>query len=203
MFSYTPAVTPAAKTHLDAHLAFFNDMSRSMFRTAQQFSDLNLQLVQTMMEEAAHTSHELMTANRPTEALSAAAQRAQPATDKLRAYQQHLTRIAADTQVELSKVAEEHVESTSRTAKALAEEVSRTTQDEAERALRAQQAAIDKFSDPFRQVANNARQWQDGHDHDVRTAPDQSTAAQSAAQSAQAAQAASQAGKQAGVRKEP
>ena len=188
MFSYAHAVTPAAKTHLDAHLAFFNDMSRSMFRTAQQFSDLNLQLVQTMMEEAAHTSHELMTANRPTEALAAAAQRAQPATDKLRAYQQHLTRIAADTQVELSKVAEEHVESTSRTAKALAEEVSRTTQDEAERALRTQQAAIDKFSDPFRQFANGAQQWQDGHDNSARNeASGQPMAAQAAAHSAQAA----------------
>lgn len=197
MFSYANAVTPAAKTHLDAHLAFFNDMSRSMFRTAQQFSDLNIQLVQTMMEEAAHTSHELMTANRPTEALSAAAQRAQPATDKLRAYQQHLTRIAADTQVELSKVAEEHVETTSRTAKALAEEVSRTTQDEAERALRTQQAAVEKFSDPFRQFANGAGQWQDGHDNSARTAPSgQSTAAQPA-------QAASRAAGQPGVRKEP
>ena len=134
-------------------------------------SDLHIQLVQTMLEEATHTSHELMTANRPTDALAAAAQRAQPATDKLRAYQQHLTRIAADTQVELSKVAEEHVESTSRTAKALAEEVSRTTQDEAQRALRNQQAAIDKFSDPFRQFANGAQRWMDGHDNGAGAEP--------------------------------
>jgi hypothetical protein len=68
--------------------------------------------------------------------LAAAASHAQPAAEKLRAYQQHLSRIAADTHVDLSKVAEEHVQETSRTAKALADEVARVTTEETEKTLR-------------------------------------------------------------------
>lgn len=173
MFPYAQSVTPAARTHMEAQLAFINDMSRSMCRTVQQFSDLNIQLAHTMLEEATQTSQQLMTANRPTEAMAAAANRAQPAVDKLRAYQQHLSRIAADTQVDLSRVAGEHVESTSRTAKALAEEVARATSEETERTLRSQQSAMEKFSDPFmRGMHGNGtaaqRNGSDGADGDGR-----------------------------------
>lgn len=200
MFPYSQSVTPAVKSHLDAQMAFFNDMSRSMFRTAQQFSDLNLQMAQTMLEDVAHTGCDCLTANRATDMMSAAASRAQPATDKLRAYQQHLSRIAADTQVEMSKVAGEHVESTTRTAKVLADEVARTAQEEAQRALQQQQSAMERAADPFRQ--NGARRMADGQDHQSygssagTQASGQATAAQTAAQ------AAAQSGKQSGARKE-
>ncbi|MPQ57693.1 phasin family protein [Duganella sp. FT27W] len=200
MFPYSQSVTPAVKSHLDAQMAFFNDMSRSVFRTAQQFSDLNLQMAQTMLEDVTHTGCDCLTAHRATDMMSAAASRAQPATDKLRAYQQHLSRIAADTQLEMSKVAGEHVESTTRTAKALADEVARTAQEEAQRALHNQQLAMERSIDPFRQ--NGSQRMQDGQDHQSygssagSQAPGQATAAQTAAQ------AAAQSGKQSGARKE-
>jgi phasin family protein len=149
MYPYSQSVTPAAKTHLEAQLSFFNDMSKSLFRTIQQYSELNIQLAQTLLEEGTTTGQHVITAHRPTEAIAAAASHAQPTAEKLRAYQQHLSRIAADTQVSLSNVAEEHVAETSRTAKALAEEVQRVTSEETEKTVRNQQEAIRKFTDPF------------------------------------------------------
>src|ERR1700749_2408306 len=98
MYPFSQAVTPAAKTHMEAQLSFFNDMSKSLFRTVQQYSDLNIQLAQTMLEETTTTGQQMITAPRPTEVIAAAASHAQPAAEKLRAYQQHLSRIAADTQ---------------------------------------------------------------------------------------------------------
>ena len=127
MYPFSQSVTPAARTHLEAQLSFFNDLSKSLFRTVQQYSDLNIQLAQTLLEEGTTAGQRVITASRPTEAIAAAASRAQPAAEKLRAYQQHLSRIAASTQVELSNVAEEHVQETSRTAKALADEVARAS----------------------------------------------------------------------------
>lgn len=154
MYPFQQTVTPAAKTHLEAQLSYFNDMSKSLFRTMQQYSDLNLQLAQTMIEEGSVAGQQMLTANRPAEALAAAAAHAQPAAEKLRAYQQHVSRIAADTHVDLAKVAEEHVAETSRTAKALADEVARVATEETEKTMRNQQDAMRKFTDPFERLAD-------------------------------------------------
>ncbi len=158
MYPYSQSVTPAAKTHMEAQLSFFNDMSKSLFRTMQQYSDLNIQLAQTMLEESTKAGQQMITSHRPTEAFAAVAAHAQPTAEKVRAYQQHLSRIAADTQVDLSKVAEEHVQETSRTAKALADEVARVTSEETEKTMRSHQDALEKFSDPFTSYSDGMRQ---------------------------------------------
>lgn len=149
MYPFSQAVNPAVRTHLDAQAAFMNDMSKSLFRSFQQMCDLNIQLVQTLLEESTLASQQLLTADRQTEVLSAAASRAQPTTEKLRAYQQHISRLAADAQVDLARVTEQHVQNTSRTARALADEVARTASEETERGLRTQQETVRNFSDPF------------------------------------------------------
>jgi phasin family protein len=144
------------KTHVDAQTAFMNDISKSWFRSIQQIMDLNIQLAQTMMEETALASKQVLNADRQTEVLSAAASRAQPATDKLRAYQQHIARLAADTQVEIARVTEQHIQNTSRTARALADEVARDANEQTERGLRAQQDTIRQYSDPFARRGDGA-----------------------------------------------
>ncbi|NML59641.1 TIGR01841 family phasin [Massilia sp. RP-1-19] len=149
MFPFSQSVTPAVRSHLEAQMAFMNDMSKSLFRSFQQLCDLNIQLTQTMLEESALASNSMLTADRQTEVFSAAASRAQPATEKLRAYQQHISRVAADSQVELARVAEQHVQETTRTAHALADEVARVATDETDRNMRSQQETMRKFSDPF------------------------------------------------------
>ncbi|OEZ55016.1 phasin protein [Duganella sp. HH105] len=214
MYPFSQTVTPAAKNHMEAQLSFFNDMSKSLFRTVQQYSDLNIQLAQTMLEESTSAGQHIITAHRPTEAFAAAAAHAQPAAEKLRAYQQHLSRIAADTQVDLSKVAEEHVQETSRTAKALADEVARVTSEETEKTLRSHQDAVERFSDPFISQADGMRQSRGNemrgsstmqsagsNGTESRESREGSMQGGQASQSQAAAQAA-QAGKQTGARKE-
>lgn len=149
MYPFSQSVTPAVRTHLDAQTAFMNDMSKSLFQSFQQMCDLNIQLVQTMLEETALAGQQILTADRQTEVLSAAASRAQPATEKLRAYQQHISRLAADAQVELARVTEEHVQNTTRTARQLADEVARTASEETQRGLRQGQDTLQRFVDPF------------------------------------------------------
>lgn len=212
MYPFSQVVTPAAKNHMEAQLSFFNDMSKSLFRTVQQYSDLNIQLAQTLLEETTQAGQQVITAHRPTEVLAAAASHAQPAAEKLRAYQQHLSRIAADTHVDLSKVAEEHVQETSRTAKALADEVARVTSEEAEKTLRSHQDVVDRFTDPFSFSKDGARQSRGNEGRGSQTlqsGPNGTEGRESghmqggqATQAQTAAQAASQTGKQTGARKE-
>jgi phasin family protein len=157
MYPFNQSVTPAARTHVEAQVSFMNDMTKTMFRSFQQFCDLNIQLAQTLLEESTRTGHQMLTAERQTEVIGAAASRAQPTAEKMRDYQQHLSRIAADSQVELARVTEEHVSETSRTARALAEEVQRNASEETERSRTKQQEAMREYRDPF---ADGMRQQQ-------------------------------------------
>ena len=157
MYPFAQSVTPAVRSHMDAQMSFVNDLSKSLFRSFQQMCDLNIQLAQTLLEETTLAGQQVMTHQRPTEALSAASVRAQPAAEKLRAYQQHISRVAADTQVELARVAEQHVQETTRTAKALADEVQRAASEETERGIRTQQETMRKFSDPFQTAGAGVR----------------------------------------------
>ncbi|MGJ7914305.1 phasin family protein [Massilia sp. LXY-6] len=156
MYPFPQSVAPAVRTHVDAQTAFLNDMSKSLFRSFQQMCDLNIQLMQTLIEETTLASKQVLSADRQTELLSAATARAQPTSDKLRAYQQHITRLAADAQVELARVTEEHVQNTTRTARALADEVARDATEQTERGLRAQQETVRQFADPFAHTGNGA-----------------------------------------------
>jgi phasin family protein len=188
MYPFSQSVTPAVRTHLDAQTAFMNDMSKSLFQSFQQMCNLNIQLVQTMLEETALASQQILTADRQTEVLSAAASRAQPTTEKLRAYQQHISRLAADAQVELARVTEEHVQNTTRTARQLADEVARTASEDTQRGLRQGQDTLQRFVDPF----------STGNGHD-RSKGEGGTRAESAAGAAGAAsQGGSPTGSQAG-----
>lgn len=160
MYPFPQTIAPAVRTHIDAQTAFMNDMSKSLFSSFQQMCDLNIQLVQTMLEETTLAGKQVLSADRQSELLSAATSRTQPAADKLRAYQQHIARLAADAQVEMARVTEQHVQNTTRTARALADEVARDATEQTERGLRAQQETVRQFSDPFMRTGNGAAQDQ-------------------------------------------
>ena len=156
MYPFPQSVTPAVRSHMDAQTNFLNDVSKSIFRSFQQMCDLNIQLAQTLLEETALAGKQVLSADRQTEILTAATARAQPTSDKLRAYQQHITRLAADAQVELARVTEQHVQTTTRTARQLADEVARDATEQTERGLRAQQESLRQFSDPFARHGDGA-----------------------------------------------
>ena len=153
MYPFNNAVTPAVRSHLDAQVAFINDLSKSFSRSFQNVIEANIQLTQTMLEETTSASHKLLTTEGATDAFSITASRAQPAAEKLRAYQQHISRVAADAQVELSRVTEQHVQETSRTARELADKVAHVASEESENNRRRQEETLKSFRDPFQEAA--------------------------------------------------
>ncbi|PKB19686.1 phasin family protein [Janthinobacterium sp. 64] len=199
MYPYSRSVTPAAKNHLEAQLAFFNSLSKSMFQSVQHFNDLNMQLAQGLLEESTVTSQNLLTVERAEDVFQVAAAAGQPAAEQLRKYQQQLSRLAADTQVELANVAEQHVNETSRTAKALAEEVARTASEETEKNVRKQQEAMQRIAEPFQayhQNGANRDQQRGTHSRDGQSlqSASQQGSQQSAGSESSASGSASQAG---------
>lgn len=147
MYPFPQSANPAVRSCIDAQTAFFNGLSQTISRSMQQVIQMNMQLGQGLIEETTSTARNMLGTERPTDALSAAAARAQPATDKLRLYQQQLSQIAAATQVELNSVTAQHVQETSRTARALADEVARVSVEETENSLREREAMLKNSRD--------------------------------------------------------
>lgn len=108
MYPFSQAVPPAVRTHLDAQTAYLSDMSKSMFRSFQRMCELNMQLMQAMLEETTMASKQMFSVQHDP------GPRSQPATDRLRAYQHHVSRLAADTQVEMARMSEQHAQNTMR-----------------------------------------------------------------------------------------
>lgn len=158
MFSFSQSLTPAVQDHVRTQFSFVGDMSQKLFDTAQRINELNVQVAKTLMEESFQTTQQVITAQDPLEALSIITGQAQPNAEKIRAYQQHLTHIAAGTQVELVRTAESRVPEATRTATALAEEVTRRASEQTQQAAERQRAAMDKLSNPIRptSAANKA-----------------------------------------------
>jgi phasin family protein len=149
MFPYSPSSNPAVRSHLNSQFAYFNDLNQTLAGSFQAVCAANLKLGQTMIEETMTAGQRMLSSGRTVDALGAAAAHAQPVSDKMRAYQQHLSRLAAEVQVELARVNQQHGPETARTAHALADEVTRAATEESARSMQQQQEVLKKFRDPF------------------------------------------------------
>ena len=149
MYLLSPSKTPALKSYFDAQMSTITDMSKRLFGSAQKLNELNIQVAQSLMEESLTVCHQLIEAEYTSEFMSIAASQVQPAAEKMRAYQQHLTNIAVGTNVELSKAAEEHISETTKSARAVADEVAKKASEETEKVTQRQKAAMEKMTNPL------------------------------------------------------
>lgn len=149
MFLFSQPLPPSAKAHLESQFTFMSELSKQLFTSVQRINDLNISIAQSVLQDTLNSTREVASAQNPYEAISIAAGQVQPAAERLRAYQQQLTNIAANTQVDMAKTAEVHVPATSRTATALADEVARRANEEAQKATQRQKAVLDKLAAPI------------------------------------------------------
>jgi phasin family protein len=149
MFFFNQQLPPSARAHLESQFAFASEMSKQLFGAVQRFNELNIQITQSALQDTLANTREVFSAQDPYDALSLAAGQTQPAAERLRAYQQQLTDIAARTQVDLARTAETHVPETSRTASAMADEVARRAAEETQKATQRQRATLEKMASPI------------------------------------------------------
>jgi phasin family protein len=148
--------SPAANAYVQSQFSMFSDLTKQFFNAAQKVNELNIQVSQTLLDEALSNTQQVLSAKDPTEVLSVIAGQAHPNAEKVRAYQQHLTDIAANTQVDLIKSAETHIPEASRTAQDMAKEVQRQAAEQTEQVTQRQRSAMEKLTSPIA-----ARQGQD------------------------------------------
>jgi hypothetical protein len=125
MYTFSPSFTPALRGHIGAQLSFADDLSRSMLSSFEKLCNLNMQAIRALVETASTTRPQLwsdMQAN--LAAIPAIATK--PAIEKIHAYQQNVSRLAVDAQIEMAQVMQEHSTITPLTARTLSDEMVRS-----------------------------------------------------------------------------
>jgi phasin family protein len=154
MFDFSKtASSPALKSQLEAQFALYSDVSKSIFASVQKLNDLNIQLAQTVMQETMTSVKEILGASNRHEVLSITAGQALPAAEKIRAYQQHVQNIVADTRATVAKTVGAHMPDTTRAAEEVVREVAQKASEVTAKATQRQKDAMEKLTMPIRSNA--------------------------------------------------
>ncbi|WP_327076086.1 MULTISPECIES: phasin family protein [unclassified Janthinobacterium] len=143
---------------MEVQLAFMTDLFRKAIDTAQKVTELNMRLAQELIEDMTSANRHLMATKDATEFASVATTQLHPSIAKLRNYQQRLSNVLANANVEMTKTAESHMPAASRAAAAVADEIVRAASEETDKATQRQRAAIDQMNEAARRGANGMEQ---------------------------------------------
>lgn len=116
---------PALRSHLESQVDFTNEFSQKALDTARQLSEMNLKLARQTMEGSIHASRELLGCTDPVQFVQTAMKQLQPATERIRSWQEHLLRVLAGAQADFTHAAEARLPEASRSAGAVADELVR------------------------------------------------------------------------------
>jgi phasin family protein len=145
-----PSISPAVKSQIDAQFDFFSDLSRKMFDGVRKMNELNVQVATTVFEESLASTRQLLSSADRNEALSIVAGQAQPNAEKIRAYQQHVNNILAETQASAAQTLESHIPKTVRATEAVVNEVAQRASEETAKTTQRQQDAMSKLTTPIK-----------------------------------------------------
>jgi len=155
------AVSPAIRSGIEAQLSLYGDISRNVFNAFQRLNELNVQVAQTVVEESLASTQELLSSRNHLDAISVVTGQVQPAAEKMRAYQQHLENIVAETQVNLAKTAESHLPEATRAAEELVKEATQKASEETEKATQRQQEVMEKLTNPIKRQSGKSGNGQE------------------------------------------
>ena len=116
---------PALRSHLESQVDFINEFSQKALDTARQLSEMNLKLARQSIEGSLHASRELLSCTDPVQFSQTAMKQLQPATERIRSWQEHLLRALAGAQADFTHAAEARIPEASRSAGAVADELVR------------------------------------------------------------------------------
>ncbi|MYM67999.1 hypothetical protein GTP45_14335 [Pseudoduganella sp. FT55W] len=121
MNSFVEPLTTAARNHAEARIDYYTDLSQSVLRSLRQLSDVHAQFSRESLDDATTAlRYALLTSPEERSAENAPLQPGE-ILQKLQAYHQRLTQVAAEFQSDINQIAQEHVPQTARTASELAD----------------------------------------------------------------------------------
>jgi phasin family protein len=159
MFNFPESsISQAVKAQLNAQFSFFTQYSDKVLDGVQKINELNAQVAKTMLDESLSTAQRILATKDQQQNLSVVAGQAQPAAEKIRAYQQHVQNILMETQAGIAKIVETHMPETARAAEAVVREVAQKATDDTARATQRQKEALEKVSMPITSPSERSAQ---------------------------------------------
>jgi phasin family protein len=116
---------PALRAHLESQIDSIHEFNLKMFDMLREMSEMNLRLARQIIEGSLHVSREMLGATAPAQFAQVAMKQVEPATERWRAYQQHMMSAFAGVQADLAQAAQAKMPEASRSASAAAEEMVR------------------------------------------------------------------------------
>jgi len=108
MFPFTQSVNLALRSHLDSQFAFFNDLSQSLSFAFQSVCQANIKLGRSMLEESLGAGRRMLINGHGSALAGTVLPDGKSATGHMHTYRQHISRIAAGSQVDLARVTAQH-----------------------------------------------------------------------------------------------
>lgn len=155
MITFPQPNTQTVQSQFEAQLSLFTDMSYKLFGTVKKFNELSFQVAQSLLDECVGNFRQMMVAKDPMEILSIMASQAQPAAEKLRAYQQQLQNIGVDAQAEMVKSVEAQMSEVNRTAVVIVDQVTKQAIEETGKVAQRQKTMLDNTSQQISQGAES------------------------------------------------
>jgi phasin family protein len=181
----TDHFSSAAKSQMESQFTIMNSFTDTFLTNTEKMVDLTLETLKSTLQDSFNNVHQLISARGPQEFFSLAAAQTKPRAEKLVAFSQQVSSIAANSQAELSKLTQEHVTDSTQQVSALVQEVSKHAPASMENVGKMMQSVIGNASASYAQMAKTARQGADAMrsnlDEMARTAKDSVDAMQSGA----------------------
>lgn len=157
MFNFSSTATsPAIQNHLQTQMTFFADVSHKMIDGMQKLGALNIQVAKTVLGESTTSTKMLLSSKGGNDTLAVINSLAQPSLEKMRAYQQHVKQICADTQADVVKSIQSYVPESTRATEAVVREVTQKATDATATAAQRQQEAVEKIAAATKQNVERA-----------------------------------------------
>ncbi|MDQ2989684.1 MAG: hypothetical protein M3R60_11355 [Pseudomonadota bacterium] len=118
MHAISLSVTPALRGHLVAQMSLIDDVSRSMFRSVEKLTGVNMRAIRAVLDDASTMSPHKWPPFR-ADLVAPSETAAGPAIDRLGAYHQQISRITVESKNDLERIGLAHSIVTCRTVDSL------------------------------------------------------------------------------------
>jgi phasin family protein len=158
MFAIPEQFSSATKASFESQFALFSSLTAKTFDGMEKLVQLNLNTARAAMAEQSSAARQLMSAKDPQEFFQLSAAQAQPAAEKVVAYNRQVAAIASGTGAEFSKAAEGQIVEANRKVIALVDEVSKNAPAGSETLVAAMKTAISNANAGYEQFSKTTKQ---------------------------------------------
>ncbi|MES3023415.1 MAG: phasin family protein [Pseudomonadota bacterium] len=110
----------AMRSQMESQLNFMSELTATSVDSLRKLSELNMHWTQQFVEGAFNASRQLLACSDAFQVGSTMMNQIQPATDRLRHYQEQFMNVLAGAQIDLTRAAEHHMPEAGLSAAALA-----------------------------------------------------------------------------------